>query len=201
MALVYGVLYLFFSYPIAFEQQRGWSPGLASLPFLGIIVGIVFGSSYIVYFTVTRFARQMEKNGRVVPEGRLPPMIFGGILLPVGLFWFAWTSDASITWVPQVLAGIPTGAGVLIIFIQGFNYIIDVYLMYANSALAGNALVRSLLGAGFPLFAMAMYNRLGVAWATSLLAFLAVAMVPVSVLFFFYGRKIRSWSRMSMNKM
>ncbi|UKZ77547.1 hypothetical protein TrVFT333_005270 [Trichoderma virens FT-333] len=201
MAFVYGVLYLFFfSYPIAFSGQRGWSTGLASLPFLSIMVGIVFGSTYIVYFTKTQFASRMAKNGRTTPEDRLPPMIVGGILLPIGLFWFAWTSNKNITWVPQVLAGIPTGAGVLIIFMQGFNYIIDVYLMYANSALAGNALIRSLLGAGFPLFASAMYNRLGVDWATSVLAFLAVAMVPVPVLFLIYGQKMRSWSRMSLNK-
>ena len=202
MALVYGVLYLFFfSYPIVFQLQRGWSAGLASLPFLSITVGILFGSGYIVWFTRTRYAASMARNaGRVVPEERLPPMIVGGVLLPIGLFWFAWTSSPDITWVPQVLAGIPTGAGVLIIFMQGFNYIIDVYLMYANSALAGNALVRSLLGAGFPLFATAMYDRLGVAWATSLLAFLAVAMVPVPVLFYFYGQKVRSWSKMTMSK-
>jgi len=34
--------------------------------------------------------------------------------------------------------------------------IIDVYLMYANSALAANTFLRSLFGAGFPLFAVQM---------------------------------------------
>lgn len=201
MAFVYGILYLwFFSYPIAFHSERGWSTGLSSLPFLSIMIGIAFGAGYIVYFTLTRYVEQIKKHGRVPAEERLPPMIVGGILLPIGLFWFAWTSNKNIHWVPQVLAGIPTGAGVLIIFIQGFNYIIDVYLMQANSALAGNALIRSLLGAAFPLFASSMYNRLGVAWATSVLGFISVVMVPVPVLFYFYGRKIRSWSKMSVNK-
>ncbi|KAK5999316.1 hypothetical protein QM012_005591 [Aureobasidium pullulans] len=201
MSFVYGVFYLFFfSYPIAFSGQRGWSSGIASLPFLGIIVGIVLGCGYIVWFTRTKYAVKMASNGQVVPEERLPPMFVGSVLFPLGLFWFAWTSSSTIIWVPQVLAGIPIGAGVLIIFIQGFNYIIDVYLAYANSALAANALVRSLLGAAFPLFASAMYDALGVAWATSLLGFLEVAMVPVPVLFYCYGRKIRGWSRMTMNK-
>lgn len=40
----------------------------------------------------------------------------------------------------------------------GLNYIIDVYQMNANSAIAANTMVRSLAGAGFPLFAVAMYH-------------------------------------------
>lgn len=69
--------------------------------------------------------------------------------------------------------------------------------MFANSALAANTLVRSLAGAGFPLFAAPMYNKLGVAWATSLLAFISLAMLPVPVLFFIYGKKIRASSTFS----
>ena len=46
------------------------------------------------------------------------PMILGAFLLPIGLFWFAWTSNPHITWVPQVIAGVPIGAGILMIFLQ-----------------------------------------------------------------------------------
>lgn len=52
------------------------------------------------------------------------------------MFWLAWTSSPHITWVPQVIAGIPIGAGILIIFLQGLNYIIDVYTKHTNSALS-----------------------------------------------------------------
>ncbi|MCJ1300577.1 hypothetical protein MMC08_003374 [Hypocenomyce scalaris] len=198
MALIYGILYLFFeAYPISFQEQRGWNDGVGALPFLGITVGVFVGVIIIVYLTKTRYARKMKKHGKAVPEERLVAMMIGAVMLPVGLFWFAWTSDPHITWVPQVLAGIPIGAGVFLIFMQGLSYIIDVYLMYANSAIAANTLVRSLAGAGFPLFATPMFNNLGVAWATSLLGFLTLAMVPVPVLFFIYGKKIRSLSKFS----
>ena len=110
--------------------------------------------------TKTRFARKLEKHGRVIPEERLPPMIMGAFLLPIGLFWFAWTSSPHITWVPQVISGIFIGWGILMIFLQGLNYIIDVYMRHANSAIAANTLLRSLAGAGFPLFATAMYHTL-----------------------------------------
>lgn len=157
MALIYGILYLFFeAYPIAFQEQRGWNEGVGALPFISITIGVLIGAGIIVWTSKTRFARKMAKHGRVIPEERLIPMIVGGFIFPAGMFWFSWTSSPHITWVPQVLAGIPIGAGVLMIFLQGLNYIIDVYLMNANSAIAGNTFVRSLFGAGFPLFATGM---------------------------------------------
>jgi DHA1 family multidrug resistance protein-like MFS transporter len=83
----------------------------------------------------------------------------------------------------------------LITFWQGINYIIDCYGFYANSAIAVNTFIRSIAGAGFPLFAPAMYHNVGVAWATSLLGFLCVAFAPVPILFYIYGVRIRAKSR------
>jgi hypothetical protein len=196
MAFIYGLLYLFFeSYPISFQQKRGWNLGVGALPFLSLTIGVVFGAIFVSYLTQTRFARKMKQHGRVVPEERLPPMILGAVMLPIGLFWFAWTSSPHITWVPQVLAGIPIGMGIFMIFMQGINYIIDCYLMNANSGIAGNTLMRSFAGAGFPLFAVQMYHKLGVAWATSLLGFLAIAFIPVPILFYIYGANLRKLSK------
>jgi DHA1 family multidrug resistance protein-like MFS transporter len=49
MSLVYGTLYLFFTaYPISFQGERGWNAGVGALPFLGIGVGVMFGSVTIV---------------------------------------------------------------------------------------------------------------------------------------------------------
>ncbi len=163
MAFIYGILYLFFeAYPVSFQEERGWNLGVGALPFLGITIGVIFGAGFVSYITKTRFARKMKQHGHVVPEERLPPMIVGAFMLPAGLFWFAWTSSPHITWVPQVLAGIPIGMGIFMIFMQGLNYIIDCYRMNANSGIAGNTFLRSFSGAGFPLFATQMYHKLGV---------------------------------------
>ena len=70
------------------------------------------------------------------------------------------TSDPHITWVPQVLSSALLGMGCLVTFWQGMNYIIDCYGFYSNSAIAVNTFVRSIAGAGFPLFAPAMYHNL-----------------------------------------
>ena len=71
--------------------------------------------------------------------------------------------------------------------------------MNSNSAIAANGLLRSVFGAGFPLFATVMYDRLGVNWATSLLGFIGVALIPVPILFYIFGPKIRKMSRFSPN--
>ena len=197
LALIYGILYLFFeAYPVSFSEVRGWTnQGIAGLPFIGILIGVVCGIGLIIWQTKTRFARKLAKHSRVVPEERLIPMMIASVSLPAGLFWFGWTSNPHIHWAPQVIAGIPIGMGILVIFMQGLNYIIDVYMMFANSAIAANTLVRSLVGGAFPLFATQMYHNLGVNWASSLLGFLTIAMIPIPIFFYFYGARIRAMSK------
>lgn len=197
MSFIYGLLYLFFSaYPFVYFELRGWELGVSGLPLLGVIIGIFTGTAIAIFFTKTRFARLVGENGgKVVPEWRLPLMALGGVLLPIGLFWFAWTSNPGIPWPASTCAGIVAGTGMFLIWIQAFNYIVDVYLPVANSALASNGVIRSCFGAGFPLFASQMYHTLGEAWATSTLAFLCVAFIPVPVLFYLYGARIRAMSK------
>lgn len=60
--------------------------------------------------------------------------------------------------------------------------------------MAANGLVRYTMAAVFPLFTYQMYEKLGVGWATSLLAFISLAMLPIPWLFYKYGPKIRAKS-------
>ncbi|KAK1675453.1 MFS transporter [Colletotrichum godetiae] len=196
MSLIYGILYLFFeAYPISFSVKRGWSLGVGTLPFLSLGLGIVLGGVVVLLHLRLRYAKIYEAAGKVPPEERLIPMMFGSVALPIGMFWFAWTSDPDIHWVPQVLAGIPTGIGIMTIFIQGLVYIIDTYAQLSNSAIAANVFLRSWVGAGFTMFATSMYNKLGVSWASSLLGFICVSLIPVPFLFHKYGQVIRKKSR------
>ncbi|KAH8643388.1 putative transporter [Alternaria alternata] len=179
MSFLYGIVYLLFE----------------ALPFGAFIVGILLGAGCIAYSSATNFTRAFHKHGRVIPEERLPPMILGAIALPAGLFWFAWTSSPDITWVPQVLSVALLGFGCMVPFWQGMSYLIDCYGFYSNSAIAVNTFIRSFAGAFFPLFTHAMYHNLGVPWASSLLAFICVVFLPVPILFYVYGARIRKKSK------
>ncbi|KAK5715249.1 hypothetical protein LTR17_016850 [Elasticomyces elasticus] len=198
MSFLYGVLYLLFeAYPIEYHEIRGWSLGVSALPFCAFLVGIAGGTALMAYSTATNFKRAFIKHGKAVPEERLPPMIICAVILPIALFWFAWTSQKHISWVPSVIATGFLGGSLLVTFWQGINYLIDCYGFYSNSAIAVNTFIRSIAGAVFPLFATYMYRGMGVAWATSLLAFISLAFVPAPILFYIYGARIRARSRFS----
>ena len=201
-AFIYGILYLVFvSYPIAFREVRHWPLGTSGLAYLGMLIGVLLGAAVVITHTRTRFAKITQANkGVVIPEQRLPLMMVGGCILPIGLFIFAWTSMPHVHWIGMLIGSVPVGMGMYMVFVQCFNYIIDVYLVVANSAIAGNTFIRSFFGAGFPLFGPAMYHKLGVAWATSVLAFIGIALVPIPMLFYVYGQRIRSWSKMTANQ-
>jgi hypothetical protein len=79
--------------------------------------------------------------------------------------------------------------------IASANYLIDTYqALTGASALAANGLLRYVLGAAFPLFTLQMYRSLGIAWATSLLGFVCVALLPVPWVLWVWGRRIRKGS-------
>jgi hypothetical protein len=71
------------------------------------------------------------------------------------------------------------------------TYLIDAFNLHAASALAANAVLRSLVGALFPLAGPKMYDSLGLGWGSSLLAFIALALCPIPILLYKYGERIR----------
>jgi hypothetical protein len=71
------------------------------------------------------------------------------------------------------------------------TYLVDTYTVYAASVSAASTVFRSLLGALLPLAGNSMYNTMGVGWGTSLLGFIAVAFIPVPLIFWKFGQRIR----------
>lgn len=131
MSFIYGLLYLFLTaYPLVFRGVHGFNAGEAGLPFFGMIAGILLVATYIVLDGKNYNKKLEANNGIPIPEWRLIPVIIGGVLFSIGLFWFGWTGyTKSIPWIVPALSGLLTGFGLLAIFIQLFNYIIDSYLM------------------------------------------------------------------------
>jgi len=75
------------------------------------------------------------------------------------------------------------------------TYLVDTYhSYYGASALAANTLLRYGVGAGFPLFIIQMYSRLGIPWASSLLGFISILMLPIPWVLYKWGPFLRSKS-------
>ncbi|KAA1471222.1 MFS general substrate transporter [Dentipellis sp. KUC8613] len=196
ISVAYATLYAEFSaFPIVFQEHRGFSAGEGGLAFLGIGVGVVLGTAMSpVQNRLYWKAMRESPSGHAPPEARLYLAIVGGTSLPVGLFWFAWTTNPSIHWIVPILAGIPIGLAIALI-LQCLNaYMMDAYTIYFASAIAATILLRSLFAAAFPLFSPVMFKALGDEWACSIFGFLALACMPVPPLFWKYGKAIRARS-------
>lgn len=193
LSVIYGTLYLFFAaFPIVYQLQRGWSPGVSGLAFLGTAVGMCVSILYVALYDNKRYARVTQSNnGAAPPEARLPVAMLGSVLVTGGLFWFAWTNGLDVHWIVSIVASCFFAAGMVLVFAGVANYLIDSYVLYAASVLAANTVVRSIFGAAFPLFTEQMYKNLGIHWASSVPAFLALACLPFPFFLYKYGRRIR----------
>ncbi|RYN21038.1 putative transporter [Alternaria arborescens] len=196
MSFIYGLLYLFLTaYALVFQGVYGWSAGIGGLAYFGMVAGEVIAFIIIVCDN-PRYVRKLEANNNIpVPEWRLPISMVGGVLFAGGLFWFGWTGyTGQIHWIVPVLSGLLTGFGIFSIFLSLLNYIVDAYLMFAASAIAANTFMRSIFGGVFPLFATFMFKGMGIQWASTLLGCVAAVLVPMPVVFYLYGKKIRGRS-------
>ncbi|KAB8242168.1 Alpha/Beta hydrolase protein [Aspergillus flavus] len=134
MSFIYGLAYALLSaYPIVFQGTYGMTGGVSGLPFIGLIIGEIAGSSFVLSLQKS-YSRKLEANSNVpVPEWRLPPCIVGGVAFAGGLFWFGWTGwNPSIHWMAPTAAGVLVGFGITSIFMQGFNYLLDSYLNFLS---------------------------------------------------------------------
>ncbi|KAE8150655.1 major facilitator superfamily domain-containing protein [Aspergillus avenaceus] len=196
-SFTYALLYLTLEvFPIVFEELRQWKPVVATLPFIGLFVGVLLSSVFIISVGQPYYIRRWEQGGgKPVPEARLMPMAVGGVLFAGGLFWFAWTASPPLSWGLPVVGAVLFGCGFCIIFGQCINFLVDTYGPYAASATASNTFLRSVLAAAFPLFSHPMFHRLGVGPAMSILGGIAAIMIPVPFLFMVYGVRLRKMSR------
>ena len=198
LALIYGLLYLWFeAFPIVFFEIYHFSLGMEGLAFLGILIGSFIIMVPFFWYNYKYVEPQFEAEGRLRTEIRLQPALVGAFLIPVCLFWFGWSARGSVHWIMPIIGSSLFSMGGFLLFMAVLAYLGDAYPKYVASVFAGNDLMRSAFGAAFPLFANAMYRKLGVDWASSLLGFLSIAFVPIPFVLYYYGGRIRAASKMA----
>jgi multidrug resistance protein len=111
-AILLGTLYLFFgAFPLVFETNHGMNMWQAGLTFLGIIVGMLLAAASNPIWARTRKRLVNDSNGTSEPEYRLRPALLGGVLVPIGLFWFGWTCYPRIHWMVPIVGSALFGCG------------------------------------------------------------------------------------------
>lgn len=203
ITITYIVLFTDFeAFPIIFSIW-GFSPAKSSLPFIAVALGILFTMCVITPISYAHFmreARKSETERNLQPEIRLIPLMAVCWCIPVSLFWIAWVTYDSISPWAAIISTFFFGVGLMQVFLTTYSYLIDSYGSASASALSTLTLVRYNASAGMVHVADPMYKNLGIHWAATLLAFLAVLLCAVPFFFWFYGPRIRSYSKYTVKK-
>ncbi|KAI0869313.1 major facilitator superfamily domain-containing protein [Hypoxylon argillaceum] len=199
LAVVYGYLYIIFTtFIFVFEGQYHFQAGAAGLSYLGLGIGF-FISLIGNGLTSDYIAKKEAKGGEIKPESRLTPMIIGVLLIPAGLIWYGWAAQYKVHWIVPILGTTLIGMGVNLVWVPVQSYLIDAFGIYSASALAANTVVRSIFGVLLPLAGQPLYDRLGLGWGNTLLAFIALATAPLTWLIMKYGERIRLHPRFQLD--
>ncbi|UQC83828.1 major facilitator superfamily transporter [Colletotrichum lupini] len=188
VACMFGTLFMFFgAFFYVFDKTHGYTLTQTGLVFLAIAFGCVLGCITMVlcdHHIYQPKARQFSPS-EIPPELRLYPAMLGSLGLPISLFWFGWTAR------PDVNA-----AGNITLTISSIQYLGDTYhRSNVASAASANSLARYTFAAAFPFFSLQMYQKLGIGWASSLLGFVSLALLPGPWIFFKFGKRIRQRSQ------
>lgn len=199
--LLLSLLYLFFvSYPYVFRTVYLFDDDQVGLAFIGLLIGCLAAAPTALYCKKYVNKQIAANNGVYEPELQLPQTIIGSLIVPIGLFIFAWTSYPHVHWIGPIIGGGIIVFGLVIAYNGIFAFTIDAYRLFAASAMACNGVVRSTMGSVFPLFGLQMYQSMGIQWATSLLAFLCIAFIPMPIAFWKYGARIRAKSKFAWSE-
>ncbi|KAK5988546.1 Efflux pump atB [Cladobotryum mycophilum] len=201
-SLIQGILYLFFgAFPLVFGRNHGFNLWQVGLTFLGLLIGNFVACMFNPYWHknwMGLIQKMKAKHGadyKPEPELRLPPALIGSVMVTVTLFWFAWTSFSSVHWIVPIIATVFFSTGFFFVFQGLWTFLMAAYPKYAASAMAVNTTTRCIFAAAFPLFTDQMYNNLGFEWASSLLAFLTLVILPFPYIFYRYGKSLRMRSK------
>jgi multidrug resistance protein len=192
-ALIFGTTYsLYTNFQDIYAGAYGFTTEQVGVLFLAPGCGFLFA----VWFIVPRIDDVYKKltathNNEPAPEFRLPLANIGALLLPVSLFWFAWTVEYHVHWSASIAATFFYGIGQVSILNCTQNYYIDSFEKYAASAIAAGTVFRSLVGGVIPLLAPGLFEKLGYGWGVSVFGFIALALAPAPIVFYVFGRRIR----------
>lgn len=198
MGLSFGVYSITLStFAVLWMDQYRQSAFISSLHYIAIAVGCTIATQGGGRLTDFIWQRLRERaGGSVTPEYRVPMMVPGVFLMPVGLVWYGWSAERHTHWIVVDL-------GVTIFVVGSFMwaqamiaYLLDEFVKHAASANAASRCLSYLLGFIFPIFAPHLYQELGYGWGNTLLALLVVILGwPTPVILWMFGSPLRAIGR------
>ncbi|KAL3448198.1 major facilitator superfamily domain-containing protein [Aspergillus insuetus] len=196
--LGYGVLYIVLStFSDLWTKHYGQSVEISGLHYIACALGEIIGSQ-ICATVKDRLYHRMTVRPETAhsPELRLPSIIPGAVIAPLGLLLYGWTAQYLVHWAVVDLAILIALLGMQIKDMPLTAYVMEAYPDHVSSAMAASQFMRSLTAFLFPLFAPRMYEAMGYGWGNSTIAIITI-LVGVSgpAALWVYGQKLRGRAR------
>lgn len=194
------VVFLFLSViPITFSTKRGWSEGVAGLPYISLCIGVTLGYIVHTYYQMPKYLkRSADPEKKALPESRLYGAMLFAPFLPIGLFIYSFTQYGYLPWIAPTIALAPISFGIYFVFESTYSYTSDCYGESSSSAIAGQGLMRNTLGAVGPLFATQFFTNVGSQYAGLILSIAATVLSLIPFVFFKYGHVLRKRSKLAI---
>lgn len=120
MGLAFGLMYLLYTtISEVYEDVYHFSVGLSGVAYLGAGIGTFIGLGIMIQSSdkvAMRLAK--AKGGEILPEMRLPPLIWGYLSFPAGFLVFGWSTQYGVHWIVPILANGLTGIGVIFVYVS-----------------------------------------------------------------------------------
>lgn len=191
---LYSCYYTFFDgFPMVYAVTYRFPLSRIGLVFLPIIVGCAIAMLvYCIYII-----RNVPGKEAVDPEARLRPALLAVFAVPIGIFVFGWTTEATSNahWIWGMLGLVIYSGGVFVVLQCIIMYILDSYPRYAASLFAANDFSRSALAAGAVHFGQLLYKNLGSGKACTILGSISILGIGGMFMLFWKGRELRRSSK------
>ncbi|KAI8254400.1 Efflux pump vrtL [Colletotrichum sp. SAR11_239] len=171
MMYLYGIMYLVLStFSALWTTTYGESTGISGLNYISLGLGFFLGAQTCAKFQdrvyIALKKRYVPDGGPGKPEFRVPMMVPGAVLVPVGLLIYGWSAQYKAHWILPNLGAVLFSAGVIV----GFQ--------------------------GIQAFLVDTYTRLDYGWGNTLLALIAVGIgLPGPILLWVFGERLRKRSQ------
>ncbi|KAF4160398.1 hypothetical protein CNMCM6069_008748 [Aspergillus lentulus] len=198
ISFAWFLTFLFLSViPITFQEKKGWSEGVAGLPYIALCIGTTIGFA-LNFLQIRKYRSIVADPARdATPEARLYGAMLGSIWLPIGLFVYSFTQYKELHWIAPVIALVLITIGIFFIFESCYSFTSDCYGENSSSAIAGQGFMRNTLGAVSPLFASQFFHNVGSQYAGLLLAVVATLLTFIPFVFYWYGPTLRARSKLA----
>ncbi|KAF2831051.1 MFS general substrate transporter [Ophiobolus disseminans] len=188
MSLVYVIIT---SLPEVYEDMYGFSKSTIGLTYWGVGTGMILSTLSVGHF-VDWYLIHKTRLGNASSECRLPPMILGSLLVPLGIMTFGWAVQYRLHWIAPIIFTGLVGFGYVSIAISAWTYLVDAFGIYSASATAGTVLLRNAGAACLPLAGPSLVGKINWGWGFSVLALVGLLTLPMSIVLMYAGQRLRS---------